>query len=361
MFIKIAAGVVAAVILFAIVYVLYVVLQYRRIEDEKTLEIKNPEAEKVRTKESYVVGTYNIGFGAYDKDFSFFMNKGRMLDGDRLIRGKYGKAASREAVVRNTEGAFSAARALKPDFMLFQEVDEKSHRARGVNQLEAAREAFRDYSSVYAENFHTAYLLYPLNDPHGKTRAGIVTLFSKQAEKSVRYSYPVSGGFAKYFDLDRCFSATYFPVSNSEKRLVLVNQHMSAYDRGGVVRRRQWETLSRFISSEYLKGNYVIVGGDFNHDIAGSIGYFPTRQQKPDWVYPLREEDLPEHFSFAASLNAPTCRCSEMPYTKGVNYTLVIDGFIVSDNVTVKEVENIDTGFEFTDHNPVKMTFVLDE
>lgn len=35
MFFKIAAGVVAAVILFAIVYVLYVVLQYRRIEDEK--------------------------------------------------------------------------------------------------------------------------------------------------------------------------------------------------------------------------------------------------------------------------------------------------------------------------------------
>ena len=48
MFIKIAAGVVAAVILFAIVYVLYVVLQYRRIEDEKTLEIENPETEKVR-------------------------------------------------------------------------------------------------------------------------------------------------------------------------------------------------------------------------------------------------------------------------------------------------------------------------
>lgn len=196
MFFKIAAGVVAAVILFAIVYVLYVVLQYRRIEDEKTLEIKNPEAEKVRTKESYVVGTYNIGFGAYDKDFSFFMNKGRMLDGDRLIRGKYGKAASREAVVRNTEGAFSAARALKPDFMLFQEVDEKSHRARGVNQLEAAREAFRDYSSVYAENFHTAYLLYPLNDPHGKRRD---SKGNTHTEVKVRY-FNVSGTRRNYFD-----------------------------------------------------------------------------------------------------------------------------------------------------------------
>ena len=108
MFFKIAAGVVAAVILFAIVYVLYVVLQYRRIEDEKTLEIKNPEAEKVRTKESYVVGTYNIGFGAYDKDFSFFMNKGRMLDGDRLIRGKcYGMKSSMPTF---TKAASSATR-----------------------------------------------------------------------------------------------------------------------------------------------------------------------------------------------------------------------------------------------------------
>lgn len=101
MFFKIAAGVVAAVILFAIVYVLYVVLQYRRIEDEKTLEIKNPEAEKVRTKESYVVGTYNIGFGAYDKDFSFFMNKGRML-GRR-------QAYTQESTARRRAGKRSSA------------------------------------------------------------------------------------------------------------------------------------------------------------------------------------------------------------------------------------------------------------
>ena len=61
----------------------------------------------------------------------------------------------------------------------------------------------------------------------------------------------------------------------------------------------------------------------------------------------------------AASLNAPTCRGSELPYTEGLNYTVVIDGFIVSDNVAVDEITNIDTGFEFTDHNPVKMTFTL--
>lgn len=359
MAIKIAVCVLAALIFLILVYVLYVVLQYSRIEDDKALEINNPASESVRAGESYVIGTYNIGFGAYDKDFSFFMDTGRMIGSDKIIRGKYGKAVSREAALRNTEGAIEAARALKPDFMLFQEVDEKSHRARKVNQLAAIRDAFPTHSSVYAENFHTAYLFYPFNDPHGKTNAGIVTLADKRAERSTRRSFPVSGGFAKFFDLDRCFSITYFPVENSQKQLVLINQHMSAYDEGGVIRRLQWQMLSEVMSAEYERGNYVVVGGDFNHDIAGSIGYFPTRQQKPDWVFELHESDLPEHFSFAASLNAPTCRGSELPYTEGLNYTVVIDGFIVSDNVSVEGITNIDTGFEFTDHNPVKMTFTL--
>lgn len=57
--------------------------------------------------------------------------------------------------------------------------------------------------------------------------------------------------------------------------------------------------------------------------------------------------------------NVGTCRAAEIPYTEGVNYQTVLDGFIVSDNVEVTKVRNIDTGYEFSDHNPVEMTFVL--
>lgn len=57
--------------------------------------------------------------------------------------------------------------------------------------------------------------------------------------------------------------------------------------------------------------------------------------------------------------NVGTCRAAEIPYTEGVNYQTVPDGFIVSDNVEVTKVRNIDTGYEFSDHNPVEMTFVL--
>jgi hypothetical protein len=37
----------------------------------------------------------------------------------------------------------------------------------------------------------------------------------------------------------------------------------------------------------------------------------------------------------------------------------VIDGFLVSDNVEVTELHNVDTGFAYSDHNPVMMRFTL--
>ena len=48
-----------------------------------------------------------------------------------------------------------------------------------------------------------------------------------------------------------------------------------------------------------------------------------------------------------------------MPYTAGVNYTVVVDGFLVSSNVQVNMVENINTDFAYSDHNPVLMSFSL--
>ena len=57
----------------------------------------------------------------------------------------------------------------------------------------------------------------------------------------------------------------------------------------------------------------------------------------------------------------PTCRSAEMAYTEGVNYTVVIDGFLVSNNVQIDSIQNIDTDFLYSDHNPVEMKFTLIE
>ena len=42
------------------------------------------------------------------------------------------------------------------------------------------------------------------------------------------------------------------------KNLYIVNSHMSAYDKGGVIRAKQLELLNKTMQQEYNKGNYVI-------------------------------------------------------------------------------------------------------
>ncbi len=347
-----------ALIVAAVCYIVYVAVQYYRIEDNLALEIDAGQTvESAMTGQNYSIVTYNIGFGAYSPEYSFFMDSGVMEDGTE-VTGKYSKGLSKEDVQKNTDGAVSVLKDQDADFVFVQEVDEDGDRSYHINQVEALRAALQG-DMTYAENFHTAYLLYPFNDPHGKNNAGIVTFSKVALNSSVRRSYPVDTGFAKFFDLDRCFSVNRVSVTGG-KELVLVNSHMSAYDAGGIIRAEQLEMLCAFMSEEYAKGNYVIVGGDFNHELADSFATFPTKQKQPSWAYPLTDGDLPEHFSIAASREGTgTCRSAEIPYTPGVNYINVLDGFIVSDNVRVNSVRNIDTGFAYSDHNPVRMEFVL--
>ena len=53
-----------------------------------------------------------------------------------------------------------------------------------------------------------------------------------------------------------------------------------------------------------------------------------------------------------------TCRNCDIPYKKG-NFTIIVDGFLVSQNVETVKVQNIDTQFTYSDHNPVVMEIKL--
>lgn len=351
-------SIIVALVLVVGIYVLYVVLQYYRIEDNKVLNIENAKTGELRVGENYTATTYNIGFGAYSHDFDFFLDSGEFKDG-RKVSGSGSKAKSKEEALKNTNGAIETVKEQSPDFLLFQEVDLKSDRARGVNQYDLLKSAFDSHSAVYSQNFHSAYLFYPVFDHHGKTDAGIVTLSKYKIESSVRRSLPVDNGFpTRFFDLDRCFSVSTIPVSNS-KKLLLINVHMSAYDEGGLIRKEQFAMINEILTEARKAGNYVVMGGDFNHDISNTENTFPTEQKVPQWVFTLTDENLAKGFKFASATNAPTCRSTDMKYTKGINFTAVLDGFVVSDNVTVENVVNIDNDFSFSDHQPAKLTFTL--
>lgn len=359
--IKVILGLILLCALLVIGYVVYMQMHYYRIEDHTKLEVENQAEGTLKVGDTYTAVTYNIGFGAYGQEYSFFMDTGEMQDGTETS-GKYGKAISKESVEEHTEGAMQELEELDADFMLLQEVDVDSDRSYHVDQTEELEDAFADYGNVFANNFHSAYLFYPFSDPHGAVQAGLLNFSRYEISDAERRSYPVDNSFiTKFTDLDRCFAVMRLPVEGG-RELVLINSHMSAYDEGGKIREKQLELLNSVMEEEYQAGNYVIVGGDFNHALGEEVAEgFPSEQKFPKWVSILTQEEMADGISIVRAeneLEVPTCRGADIPYTKGVTYTTVVDGFLVSDNVKATAV-NIDTDFKYSDHNPVRLEFEL--
>ena len=70
------------------------------------------------------------------------------------------------------------------------------------------------------------------------------------------------------------------------------------------------------------------------------------------------------NWQFAYDVSVPTCRLLNQPYNpadaENTQY-YVIDGFLVSPNLTVKSVRTQNEEFSFSDHNPVLLTVSLGE
>ncbi|MBO4352661.1 MAG: endonuclease [Eggerthellaceae bacterium] len=354
-------GIIIAVVLVVVIgYIAYLELTYYRIADATPVEVENNPTTTLAPQTTSKVATYNSGFGAYTPDYTFFMDEGVKNDGTATV-GEHSTAVSKESVEACTAGAIDTLLGLDVDFALLQEVDTNSTRSYQVNQKAAVENAYPDYSSAFAVNFHSGYLAYPVSDPHGTVNAGLLVVGDAHVDEAVRYSYPIDEAFpTKFFDLDRCFLIERLPVSNG-KELILINSHMSAYDEGGLIRAQQFALLTGIMEKEASEGNYVIVGGDWNHALCGSAELYPSQAKVPPWVATFDDRLLPEGFSVVAAENlaeVPTCRNNDIPYEKGVTYTTTVDGFIVSSNVEAT-AQNIDTGFAYSDHNPVLLTFRL--
>jgi endonuclease/exonuclease/phosphatase family metal-dependent hydrolase len=357
------------------IYLLYVILGYDRIDDQQTLAINRVEnAEQtalpvvqLQTDEAYTAVTFNIGFGAYNHDFSFFLDEGALADGTPTV-GSESRAASQAVVAQNTETVIAQALAEEPDIMLFQEVDVRADRSWEVDQVQSILDELPAGTWYdYATNFHTGFLFYPIAKPIGSIAdSGLLTISDFEISSAERRSLPVSDAFpTKYFDLDRCISVSRLPVANAQGaptgELVLINVHPSAYDEGGIIRAQQMELLADLIAAEYAQGNYVIVGGDFNHAFGGSESLFMNGMQQPPWVQAFDESLLPEGFGLVLASNyttVATCRDTSTPYLPGVSYQVVLDGFIVSDNIRASAF-NIDADYLGSDHNPVRLEFTL--
>ena len=337
-------------------YVGYVFLTYYRVEDNLPLEVEktSTESDPADVGETYRLVSYNIGFGAYSDDYSFFM------DG-----GTESRARSKEEVYENVGGAIAAAKEAEPDFLFLQEVDIDGTRSYHVDEYVYACSLLPELGQrVFAQNYDSPYLFWPLLEPHGANQAGQVTFSRYTISSALRRSLPIEEGFMKLVDLDRCYSVHRIPVAGGGE-LVLYNLHLSAYTSDGTIAMEQLKLLLEDMQREYDAGNWCVAGGDFNKDLLGdSAVYFGEADQEYTWAQPIPEDTFDEfNVSLIAPLDegnpVPSCRNADGPYHQG-QYVLTVDGFLVSDNVTVTSSDVVDLGFAYSDHNPVEMRFVLE-
>lgn len=314
-----------------------------------SIPIENNTKQQLDVGVPFSVTSFNIGYAGLDKKEDFFMDGGTRSHG-----------SSKEQVMKNLEGITQVLKKEKSSFYLLQEVDIDSSRSFHVDELASIKKHLPNHSATLALNYTVPWVPVPVLDPHGSTKAGLVTLSKYQITKSTRYSlYGKEDWPQQMFDLDRCIMENRVPLKNG-KELIMVNAHLSAYDKGGKVRKQQLQFLKEYMSKEYAQGNYIVIGGDWNHQIPGTDpNRFKTTEAWPDWMQTIPSDFAPAGFTWVVDPTIPTSRTLALPYKEGVNFLSNIDGFIVSPNVQVLKTYGHSLGFEHSDHNPVTTQLVL--
>ena len=322
-----------------------------KVKDKEKMAIGGTVTTKIDKTQQLHLLTWNSGYGALDERQDCYWDGGK---------GVYGE--SKEVVQENIDALKSKIDELDPDIFFVQELDLDSKRSYNIDEFASFKETFKEdeYNNSFAKNFKAGLVPLPLNQMTGKVDAGIATFAKYQITDSERIQLPIPFSWPmKLFNLKRCLLVNRLPIESSDKELVIINLHLEAYD-GGEGKAKQLAMLMDTMQEELTKGNSVVAGGDFNQTF--SEQYLVKYPKMNDWVCPIIEaEDYP-NFSFRMDDTNPTCRSLYKPYVgvdKSYFQYYMIDGFIVSNNITVDSLETIDLDFKNTDHNPVSMKITL--
>ncbi|MFT4682804.1 MAG: endonuclease/exonuclease/phosphatase family metal-dependent hydrolase [Flavobacteriales bacterium] len=282
--------------------------------------------------------TWNIGFTGLGEETDFFYDGGKTV------------TQTPQLVMKNRNGIrdFIAAQT-DVDYFLLQEVDSCAKRSHHINQMQFISEVLPNYSWSFGKNYDVDFVPMPLSEPMGAVVSGLCTYSHFDTKDHLRtgfdsqFSWPTS-----IFFLDRCFISERVDLQNG-KQLVSINTHCSAYDTAGTMVAQEVKKIMDFAEKEYLKGNYVVIGGDWNQC---PPNYSPQDKTGAYNEYILSPDQLPQGFSWNADATTPTNRKLNTVYNAN-SYTSVIDHFVVSANLEVEEVKVIDLHFKYSDHQPV--------
>ncbi|SDC82684.1 endonuclease/exonuclease/phosphatase family protein [Williamwhitmania taraxaci] len=316
----------------------FAITEYR----PKPIEIVqvNVLSDTIKT-DTLTIITWNIGYAGLGKNMDFF------FDGGKMVRG------TKEDAISNLSTIETFLQKFHGDFIFIQEIDKNSTRSYGVDQVASLEASMPNFNTAFCLNYNSIYVPVPITENYGKVISGLMTL-SKATPKNAsrialgsRYPWP-----RRLFMPKRAMLETRFLLSNG-KELVLLNTHCEAYDSGSL-RRVEMQHIKEIATTEYKKGNTVIIGGDWNQNPPG-ISTSSTKYFNP---IQIPQNYAPTNWTWAFQTQ-PTNRYLYEPYCEGNTSTTIIDYFLLSPNAKPLSVNRIDLGFKNSDHNPIVMKFML--
>ena len=254
---------------FLLLVILYIVGSlilgtYYDYQPESVLKIESAHSsnQKLITDSTLTFMTWNIGFGGLGKESDFFMTtEGIYWSSEKNV------TTDEQYVEKNVSGITDFIKKNEADFYLLQEVDVHSKRSYFKNEFEMIAEQKDGFAAMFAPNYDIPRNPIPVFQPwntYGKVLSGLATYSKYQPVESTRLQLP--GEFPwpdRVFHLDRCVSVHRFPTDFG-KEVVVLNIHNSAFDKGGFMKTQQLDFLRDLALKEYEKGNYVLLGGDWN-------------------------------------------------------------------------------------------------
>jgi endonuclease/exonuclease/phosphatase family metal-dependent hydrolase len=340
------------ILLVALAFGLYVggVLLWGTLTDYQPADLIKLEAqgEAVGMPDStFTFLTWNIGFTGLGEETDFFYDGGSTVIQTETI------------VQKNLRGITDFLAAQKDvDVFFLQEVDSLARRSHYANHLDTFATALPQTEWSFGVNYRVDFVPVPIFEPMGQVVSGIANFSRLPSRDHERHAYHSQFDWpTRIFFLDRCFLSQRIPLSNG-KELIAINTHCSAYDTAGTMVADEIKLLMAFAQKEYEKGNYVVVGGDWNQC---PPNYTPKNTDPRAYnEYILSDDQLPDGWRWVADPTIPTNRKLETVYTPD-SYTSVIDHFVVSPNLEVLAVEGIDLQFKYADHQPVKLKVKLSD
>ncbi len=329
------------IITIIVVYLLIIIIVNRA---PQSTDIIYPtiegEASSQIDEESLDVLSWNIGYAGMGADSDFLFDNGSSI-----------RPPSKQSVENNLQGIENFLRANQADVVMMQEIPFSSFTNYNIDVYPILKKEFDQYQWTYSNDLYTKGLPPFFRLKIGNSTASKTPILSAEAIALRREP----GYFLYIFKKDYRMHIT--RIHHSGVDWTLINIHLSAFDDDSVsIREAQLREIIEFAKSERDKGQHVIVGGDWNLELIDTdFGPFSTQEEDQFWIRSLPSFAQTTGFTWIADNKTPSVRTAEKPYVKGENYTLVIDGFFISDNIKMLEVKTHDLEFAPTDHHPVTL------